>query len=114
MAAIILAASIAMVAVLAWMSIAFSRRVAPGVRLPMQWGFDGRPTWYARRAVALAFTPGLAAVIAVSIGLSAGWTGAPSAGALLGVVGLVGSGFLAAHAAHLYLLSRWLKSQPPA
>ena len=41
--------------------------------LPMQWGLNGQPTWYAPRAVALGFVPALAVfvMVAVSFGTKA-------------------------------------------
>lgn len=113
MVAIILSASAVVIFFLAGMSLAFAQRVAPGVQLPMQWSFSGRPTWYAPRALALSFTPVLAAVVLIPIGLAALWTGMSRATDLIGILGAVGFAFLGAHAAHLGLLARWLKSHPP-
>lgn len=39
-------------------------------RLPMQWGFDGKPTWFAPRRIALAFSPVLATVVLLLLSLT--------------------------------------------
>lgn len=41
----------------------FRRLSAPDAGWPMQWGFDGRPTWRARRDVAVFFHPVFAALM---------------------------------------------------
>jgi uncharacterized membrane protein len=45
----VFAAALAAIGVL---SLCFARRISAD-RIPMQWGFDGKPTWYAPRAVGL-------------------------------------------------------------
>lgn len=111
MTEIVLSVSVFLVAVLAAMSLAFAHRVPPGVRLPMQWGLNGRPTWFAPRAVALAFTPVLSALVLGLVVLAGLLPGARGQTPALIVTGLC---LLAAHAAHLVLAARWLRSQPSA
>jgi hypothetical protein len=36
-------------------TLAASKRVRSYAQLPMQWGFDGKPTWYASQHLTLAF-----------------------------------------------------------
>ena len=43
------------------------RTMKPIARVPMQWGFDGKPTWYASPAVALAFLPIISALVLMVI-----------------------------------------------
>jgi hypothetical protein len=46
---------------MAILSAAAARDIGQGVKLPMQFGFDGKPTWSAPRRFGLLFAPGLAA-----------------------------------------------------
>lgn len=111
MTEIVLSASVLLVAVLAAMSVAFARRVPPGVRLPMQWGLDGRPTWYAPRALALAVTPLLAAGAIGLVAIFGAVTDSQSPAWVMVVVDLA---FLGAHGLHLALAGRWLRSHASA
>ena len=48
------------IAVLAWcailaLALSYRKRSAADVRWPMQWGFDGKPAWYAKRDLAVFF-----------------------------------------------------------
>jgi hypothetical protein len=49
--------AVAIVFAVSGSSIEASKRFRSYRRLPMQWGFDGKPTWYASRHLALAFGP---------------------------------------------------------
>lgn len=49
------------VLVLAAMSLALARRAPAEMKLPMQWGLNGRLIWSAPRNIALSITPLLAA-----------------------------------------------------
>lgn len=40
--------------------------------IPMQWGLNGQPTWFAARGVALGFMPALAVCMLTAIELAAG------------------------------------------
>lgn len=71
----------------------------PESRIPMQWGFDGRPTWFAPRLPGLLFPVAIAAAVLLfshHVG-AAGWE--------LNAVALA---VLAAQLLHLVLLRRWL------
>lgn len=70
----------------------------------MQWGFDGKPTWSAPRAWALAFTPGLASIVLLSIAVLPASTQEDRLGALA----FIGGSFVAAHLFHLWLIKRRL------
>lgn len=99
------------VLVLAAMSLALARRVPAGTKLPMQWGFNGRPTWSAPRGIALAFTPLMAAFTLTPFSLASLWVDPDERLTFRIVLAAVSLGLIAAHALHLYLLARWLRSQ---
>jgi hypothetical protein len=46
---------------MAIMSAAAAAKIGPGVKVPMQFGLKGQPTWFAPRRFALLFAPALAA-----------------------------------------------------
>ena len=84
------------------------RRYCNETRLPMQWSFSGDVTWTAPRRLALAFTPGLGAValgLAAMLAVTSGTPGHDSGHGEL-VLLVIGIPFLAAHALHLWLISR--------
>ncbi len=99
------------VLVLAAMSLAFARRVPAGMKLPMQWGLDRRPTWAASPAFAMSFTPLLAAFTLTPFTLASLWVEPDARLTFRLVTALVCLGFIAGHTLHLYLLARWLRSQ---
>ena len=76
-----------------------SLRVAAD-RIPMQWGFDGEPTWYAPRV------PGFFLVVAIAAGALGIACYAGARGWTLNTTALV---FLGAQILHLVLLRRWLR-----
>ena len=81
MAALLLLAAMGLIAFRA------NRRLSDRAMLPMNIGMDGHPGWRARRQVALAFMPGLAALIVIptlATGLASGRAAAVIALALLG------------------------------
>ena len=94
-----------------------SRRAMPRLahrdRLPMQWDFDGRPTWHAPRLVALFFAPALATLcLAIPLILfSLLPADVPEATdgrrTLLFVVAVMGCAWIAAHAGYLWGVGRW-------
>lgn len=108
--ALILAA--AFVAVLAAMSRQAAKGLPRSARLPMQWGFDGRPTWRAPRDLALAFTPTLAAITLFPTALAPllGEAG-QGLGSYFGVLGFMGAAWVAAHGLHLWLVARWRRAE---
>ena len=80
-------------------------------RLPMQWGVDGRPNWFAPRWIALSFGPGIGIVAMATVLVRYRYDsdGTQAFRALLPVSAIV----ISAHAFHLYML--WAKaSVPPA
>lgn len=93
------------------------RRFARHDRLPMQWGLDGRPTWRAPRAIALFFTPVLAAVslaipLALFAAVPAGSARQGESDAALLTVSLgMALAYVAAHAGHLWAIGRWDRAQ---
>ncbi|WP_415288852.1 hypothetical protein RSD66_02385 [Brevundimonas sp. S1H14] len=103
----------AFVAVLAAMSRQAARGLPRSARLPMQWGFDGRPTWRAPRDLALAFTPTLAAITLFPTALLPllGKAGR-GLGLYFGVLSLMGGvAWVAAHALYLWLVAQWRRSE---
>ncbi|MAK83411.1 MAG: hypothetical protein CMJ17_16300 [Phenylobacterium sp.] len=99
------------VLVLAAMSLAFARRAPAGTKLPMQWGLGRRPIWSAPRGIALAITPLLAAFTLTPFSLASLWVEPDEQLEFRLVLALVSLAYIAVHALHLYLLSRWLRSQ---
>lgn len=96
---------------LAAMSLAFARRVPAGMKLPMQWGLDRKPTWSAPRGIALAITPLLAAFTLTPFSLASLWVEPDERLEFRLVLALVSLAYIAVHALHLYLMTRWLRSQ---
>lgn len=98
------------VLLLALMSLRAAQSLSPSVRLPMQWGLDGKPTWYARRNLALVFTPIVGVVCLIPYPLighvaDAGWS-------RLLLLELVTTLMLAlAHGGHLYFARRHVERE---
>jgi hypothetical protein len=102
------------VALLTAMSLRANRRFERRSRLPMQWGLDGSINWTAPRKVALAFTPVLAAICLMLVGVAAAFV-KPRAGQedlVIPVVIFCAAAFVVAHALHLWLIRRALQRQP--
>ena len=92
-----------------------AQKIAPGVKVPMQFGFDGKPIWSAPRRFALLFAPSLAAGFGLFLTYLAHTTdtGDLTKQALsLGTsrVGLA-LAFVVAHMAHLAIALNWLGRQ---
>lgn len=106
--------AVAIIVAVSGSSIAVSKRFRGYRRLPMQWGFDGEPTWYASRQLALAFGPTVIAGVTILIlALSILTPTAPrsptyaeylSFWLLQAIAGVV---CLGCHALYLTLLARW-------
>ncbi|MCC6924719.1 MAG: hypothetical protein IT549_02705 [Novosphingobium sp.] len=96
---------------LAAISFRANRRLPASDRLPMQWGFDGRPTWNAPRRIALAFTPALYVLTSLGIAFLMPVHWEPATLAMLGVFTFVAAGFIAGHLLHIRLIRRggWSK-----
>ena len=99
---------------LAAMSLAFARRAPAGMKLPMQWGLKGVPTWSAPRGIALSFTPLLAAFTLMPFSLASLWVEPDERLTFRLVLAFVSLVYLAVHALHLHLLRRWLRAQTKA
>ncbi|MBD7941525.1 hypothetical protein [Brevundimonas guildfordensis] len=94
-----------------------SRRAARGLpreaRLPMQWGFDGRPTWRAPRDVALTLTPVLATLTLIPTALASllGPLEGSDARLYFGVLIVMGLAWVGVHALHLWLVGRGRRAE---
>ena len=62
--------SIAALAIIAATAQGAWKRIPKGVAVPMQWGFDGKPTWRAPKALGLLFVPVLSIVVLLSFTLT--------------------------------------------
>ena len=93
--------------VMAGCSLHFAPRI-PTSRVPMQWGFDGAPTWYAPRLVGLWGPLGFVIAVRLFIAAAAHYTPDKVHHVDIGIVGL--SVVMAAvHAWHLRAVTRWAK-----
>ena len=81
-------------------------------RLPMQWGLNGKPTWYASKLVALSFTPILACIVFAALLapmlLGEDGTSKPNLDASMRVAAGI---FLIVHVIHVWLAIRHVKRQ---
>lgn len=98
------------VCVLVAMSVRANHRFGDIERLPMQWFLDGSVTWTAPRALALAFTPILAAIVLTGTAILTAYAKArPSQeGFEIPVMLFVAITFIGVHALHLRLIARSL------
>ena len=97
----------------AWMAVRAERRFARRDRLPMQWGLDGKPTWYAPRRVALAVVPGIPGLVLILAALSIPFPQARNVtdaqlGPVLYGIAVVG---LAVFAGYLWMAARWDRAE---
>lgn len=101
------------VGVLAAMSWRAARGLPRDRRLPMQWGLHGRPTWRAPRDLALSFTPVLAGLTLIPTALASllGPLEGADARRYFGVLIVMGSAWVGAHALHLKWVRSWLARQ---
>ena len=99
------------ICVLAAMSIRANRRFRNEDRLPMQWSFSGSVNWTAPRAVALAFTPVLAAVVLLAtVSLTTFLQPRPGQEGLVIPTNIfMAFVFVSAHALHLRLIENTLR-----
>ena len=98
------------VLLLGLMSLRAGRGLSPKVRLPMQWGFDGKPTWFARRNLALGMTPLVGVVCLLPYPVighlaSAGWS------RLLLLEVITTLMLVMAHAAHIHFARRHIERE---
>ena len=83
----------------------FRRRLP--ARVPMQWSLTGRPTWYARRGIALAFTPVLGTLVLIAMAIATAWgVQTIDESDPLPWVALTGVVLCAIHAGHLAFAAR--------
>lgn len=101
-----LALVLAVAIILVRISVRADRSLPPSTELPMQWGFDGRPTWSAPRKVALAFTPALYLLTMLAIGFFIPVHWGAEVPAMLGVAVFVAAAFVGVHLFHLWLIRR--------
>lgn len=93
----------------AWLFSWADRRLGHHQQLPMQWGFNGQPNWFAPRRIALIATPilsgigffGATLITAVPV---ATHTGPAGVNRLLVALALLG---IAIYAGYLWLVVRW-------
>lgn len=113
MTAFALFLALAFVAVLAAMSWRAARGLPRETRLPMQWGFDGRPIWRAPRDVAFSFTPVVATLTLLPTAMVSllGPLESADARRYFGVLIVMGLAWIGAHALHLRLVRGWLSRQ---
>jgi hypothetical protein len=100
--------SVAALGTLVLLSVRADHRFRHLERLPMQWSFQGKPTWSAPRKLALTFTPGLAAIVLTAVVVSVA-TLEPrpgQEGLEIPVVFLVALSFVAAHLFHLWMIEQ--------
>ena len=100
---------------MAILSGAAARRIASRVKVPMQFGLDGKPMWSAPRRLALLFAPSLAAGFGLFLTYMAHTTntGDLTKQALSLGTSRVGMAlaFVVAHMAHLAIALNWLGRQ---
>ena len=106
-------AGIAFIAVctLIAMSVAANRRFKDERRLPMQWSANGSVNWTAPRAIALAFTPVLAAIslLATAVLTTFLHPKAGQGGFVIPTNIVMALIFIGAHALHLSLIRKSLR-----
>ncbi|KQN82379.1 hypothetical protein ASE90_12010 [Sphingomonas sp. Leaf67] len=103
-----IAVTLLTLATLIVMSIRFDRGHREIARLPMQWSLSGRVNWTAPRRLALAFTPVLAAILLITIQITAPVQTQPpgSDGSVLPALLTAALLLVVTHAIHLRLCDR--------
>ncbi|MNE63381.1 hypothetical protein D3C80_1587270 [compost metagenome] len=98
-----------------WMYTRANMRFGHHAKLPMQWGFNKQPNWYAPRRLALTVTPLLSGIGFIAAALSIAWMPGPmdvdgnQAALVLWGLGAFG---LAVYAGYLWLVERWDRHAP--
>lgn len=108
-----IAIAVLAVALLVAMSASANRRFEGEARLPMQWSLGGSVNWTAPRLIALAFNPVLAEICLLGFAAMSAFS-QPRAGQENLVVPaniFVAFVFVAAHAFHLWLIGRTLRTK---
>jgi hypothetical protein len=100
---------------MAILSASAAKRIDPGTKVPMSFGFNGKPIWSASRRYALLFAPCFAAVCGLFLTYMAHTTntGVLTKEALSLGTSRVGMAlaFVVAHIAHLVIALGWLGRQ---
>jgi hypothetical protein len=97
------------------LSAAAAKKIGSGIKVPMQFGFNGKPMWSAPRRFALLFAPALAAGFGLFLTFMAHTTDTgdlTKQAVSLGTsrVGMA-LAFVVAHIAHLSIALHWLSRQ---
>jgi hypothetical protein len=97
------------VVVIAIATVRYGTRI-DSIRIPMQWGFDGNPTWFAPRLIGLWF-PLIIGVLVGGVMLFAGLSGEPQGNRIW--YGLIAFSLIVAIATvwHLAAVARWAARQ---
>ncbi|QYC12064.1 hypothetical protein [Brevundimonas nasdae] len=88
-------------------------RLRHHAKLPMQWGLNKQPNWYAPRHVALIVTPILGGIGFLAVALMAATVPKPPsapAGQVIGLLVGLGAFGIAVFAGYLWLVARWDRS----
>ncbi|WP_426612009.1 hypothetical protein [Bradyrhizobium sp. McL0616] len=98
-------------AFIAGCAIYYGRKItAP--RVPMQWGTNGRPTWFAPRLVGLWFSFGFTAIVSVVLLVLAHYEPQKLTGLIVAIAIVIGTNMWV-QAYHLKRVSQW-QTEPPA
>ncbi|MDR6626775.1 hypothetical protein [Caulobacter segnis] len=105
--------SIAALAIIAATAQGAWKRVPKGVAVPMQWGFDGKPTWRAPKALGLLFIPVVSIAVLLSFTLTqATFTHDPTQAMIIFLVRATTAAILAlAHLFHLRFVIKTLQDE---
>lgn len=100
---------------MAVLSAVAAQKIGPGVKVPMQFGFDGKPMWLAPRRFGLLFAPALAAGFGLFLTYMAHTTDTGNLTKQAVSLGTSRVGmslaFVVAHIAHLSIALHWLSRQ---
>ena len=99
---------------MAVLSATAGQSIPRGIKVPMQWGLDGRPAWMLRRRWALLWAPGCAAVFGLVLTVLAYWKAVPVTQASVNLAvarAAMAVGFVFVHILHLGMVLKWLKTR---
>ena len=96
--------------VIAGASLYFGPRIATS-KIPMQWGFDGKPTWYAARTVGLWWIEYFTVAVGLGLIALAHFSGEGKANTIWYTVIAFSIIMAAAQVWHLKAVSKWAASQ---
>ena len=92
----------AAVLVLTLLSLVANQRLQAMREIPMQWGFDGKPTWFASRPLALSFTPMIAAAMLSAVAAKTAFL--PNGTVTLAAISLT---LICVHVFYLWMVARY-------